>query len=99
MVSHSALNDMTTLDKEIKKLTMLDHNEDKFYDCFDESKAAEVLQLMTKYDFLFFCLFDEYNNSIIFILFLFTLYSVESKLSIIIIIDGYIGIVMVVNKQ
>lgn len=78
MVSHSALNDMTTLDKETKKLTMLDHNEDKFYDCFDESKAAEVLQLMTKYDLLFFCVF-EYNNFIVFILFLFTLYSIESK--------------------
>uniref|UniRef100_A0A2S2QIJ8 ADP-ribosylation factor GTPase-activating protein 2 n=1 Tax=Sipha flava TaxID=143950 RepID=A0A2S2QIJ8_9HEMI len=48
IVSHSALNDMTTLDKEVKKQSMLDHNEDQFYDCFDEAKTAEVLQIMSK---------------------------------------------------
>lgn len=49
IVSHSALNDMTTLDKEVKKQINLDHNEDQFYDCFDEAKTAEVLQIMSKY--------------------------------------------------
>lgn len=39
---------MTTLDKEVKKQSMLDHNEDQFYDCFDEAKTAEVLQIMSK---------------------------------------------------
>lgn len=37
---------MTALDKEIKKQT-IDHNEDKFYDCFDESKASEMLHIIT----------------------------------------------------
>lgn len=48
IVSHSAINDMMTLDKEIKKQTPIDHNEDHFYDCFDEAKTAEVLQIMSK---------------------------------------------------
>lgn len=48
IVSHSAINDMTTLDKEVKKQSMLDHNEDQFYDCFDEAKTSEVLQIMSK---------------------------------------------------
>lgn len=48
---------MTTLDKEVKKQTVLDHNEDQFYDCFDESKTIEVLQLMTKYEVFFVNLF------------------------------------------
>lgn len=40
---------MMTLDKEVKKPTALDHNDDQFYDCFDEDKTPEVvLQLMTK---------------------------------------------------
>ncbi|XP_050441636.1 ADP-ribosylation factor GTPase-activating protein 2 [Adelges cooleyi] len=49
VVSHSALNDMMTLDKEEKKQTSLDAitNEDKFYDCFEEAKA-EVLQMISK---------------------------------------------------
>lgn len=49
IVSHSALNDMTTLDKEVKKQTILDHNEDQFYDCFDDAKTPElVLKMMNK---------------------------------------------------
>lgn len=49
IVSHSALTDMTTLDKEVKKQTLLDHNEDQFYDCFDETKTPEViLKMMNK---------------------------------------------------
>ncbi|XP_050530472.1 ADP-ribosylation factor GTPase-activating protein 2 [Daktulosphaira vitifoliae] len=49
IVSHSALNDMTTLDKEETKNSTLDAitNEDKFYDCFEEAKA-EVLQMINK---------------------------------------------------
>lgn len=39
---------MMTLDKEIKKQTTLEYNEDQFYDCFDEAKTAEVLQMMSK---------------------------------------------------
>lgn len=40
---------MTTLDKEVKKDTMFGNIiDDHFYDCFEESKAAEVLQLMSK---------------------------------------------------
>lgn len=39
---------MTTLDKEVKKKITLDHNEDKFYDCFEESKTADLLQIMSK---------------------------------------------------
>lgn len=37
---------MTALDKEIKNPT-IDHNEDKFYDCFEESKASEMLHIIT----------------------------------------------------
>jgi len=48
IVSHSALNDMMTLDKEVKKQTILDRSEDQFYDCFEESKAADLLQIMSK---------------------------------------------------
>lgn len=39
---------MTTLDKEVKQQTVLDHIEDKFYDCFEDAKTAEVLKLMSK---------------------------------------------------
>lgn len=48
IVSHSALNDMTTLDKEVKKQSILDHSEDQFYDCFEESKTLDLLQIMSK---------------------------------------------------
>lgn len=37
---------MTALDKEVKK-QIADHNEDKFYDCFEESKTAEMLHIIT----------------------------------------------------
>lgn len=49
-VSHSALNDMMTLDKdkEAKKQSIVDHNEDQFYDCFDEAKTSEMLQIISK---------------------------------------------------
>lgn len=48
IVSHSALNEMTTLDKEVKKQSILDHNLDQFYDCYDEAKTVDILQLMSK---------------------------------------------------
>lgn len=48
IVSHSALNDMMALDKEVKKQTIMDYNEEQFYDCFDEAKTAELLQIMSK---------------------------------------------------
>lgn len=48
IVSHSAVNDMRTLDKEVKKQSILDHNEDKFYDCFEEAKTSDLLQIMSK---------------------------------------------------
>lgn len=48
---------MTPLDKEVKKKSMLDHNDDHFYDCFEETKPIDVLQLMSKYDLLFFLIY------------------------------------------
>lgn len=37
-----------TLDKEVKKQPILDHNEDEFYDCFEEAKAVDLLKIMSK---------------------------------------------------
>lgn len=37
-----------TLDKEVKKQSVLDHNEDHFYDCFEEAKTSDLLQIMSK---------------------------------------------------
>lgn len=39
---------MAPLDKEVKKKSMLDRNEDNFYDCYEETKPIDVLQLMSK---------------------------------------------------
>lgn len=39
---------MTTLDREVKKQSILDHNLDQFYDCYDEAKTVDILQLMSK---------------------------------------------------
>lgn len=39
---------MLTLDKEVKKQSLLDHSEDKFYDCFEEAKTSDLLQILSK---------------------------------------------------